>query len=129
MARAARVSLFEREVRVRLAPVGLDLLFDAAKVLTEGQDEAGRYFGSTMMTIDLVGVSPRVSDDCDAACARRIVELAPADDRVRERARRLAVSQAEKRGGALDEPTVDVHVRREGRVLHLSLDVEARRKP
>ncbi len=129
MARAGRVSLFEREVRVRLAPVGLDVLFDAAKLLTEGQVDGERYFGSTMMTIDLAGVAPRVTDDCDPACARRVVELAAADERVRERARRIAVSHAVTRGGVLDTPAVDVHVRREGRVLHLDLDVEARRKP
>jgi hypothetical protein len=121
--------MFEREVRVRLAPVGLDLLFRSAKVLTEGQEDGARYFGSTMMTIDLAKLAPRVSDDCDASCARRVVELAAADERLRERARRLAVTEAEQRGGGLDSPAVDVHVRREGRVLHLDLDVEARRKP
>ncbi len=129
MARATRVSLFEREVRVRLAPAGLDILFDAAKVLTEGQTDGGRYFGSTMLTVDLGAVAPRVADECDAACARRVAELAAADDRVRERARRLAVTFATERGGPLDAPAVDLHVHREGRIVHLDLDVEARRKP
>ena len=129
MARATRVSLFEREVRVKLAPAGLDVLFDAARPLTEGSTEGNRYFGSTMMTVDLAAISSRVVDECDAACARRVAELAAADERVRERARKLAIRFAEERGGALAHPAVDLHVHREGRVVHLDLDVEARRKP
>lgn len=128
MASARRVSLFEREVRVRLAPAGLDLLFDEMRVLTEGQVEGDRYFGSTMMSVDLGRVQPRVSDECDPACARRIVDLAVDDERVRTRARRLALVEAEREGGALVAPAVDLHVHRDGRILHLDLDVEARRK-
>ena len=37
MAMARRVSLFEREVAVRLAPVAVDLLHGAASALTEGE--------------------------------------------------------------------------------------------
>ena len=129
MAAARRVSLFEREVRVRLAPAGLDVLFEAAHPLTEGQSEGNRYFGSTMMTIDLAAIAPRVVDSCDPACARQVAELAAADERVRERARRMALRFAEERGGALANPAVDLHVHREGRTVHLDLDVEARRKP
>lgn len=128
MAAARRVSLFEREVRVRLAPAGLDILFDEMRVLTEGQVEGERYFGSTMMTVDLGRVQPRVSDECDPACARRIVDLAADDERVRARARAIAVTEA-TRQGAFADPAVDLHVHRDGRILHLDLDVEARRKP
>jgi hypothetical protein len=127
MAAARRVSLFEREVRVRLAPAGLDLLFEEMRVLTEGQVEGDRYFGSTMMTVDLGRVQPRVSDECDPACARRIVELAADDERVRARARAVAITEA-TRQGAFADPAVDLHVHRDGRTLHLDLDVEARRK-
>lgn len=129
MAAARRVSLFEREVTVRLAPAGLDLLFEEMRVLTEGQVEGERYFGSTMMTVDLGRVQPRVSDECDPACARRIVDLAADDERVRARARRIALAEAVREGGAFDDPAVDLHVHRNGRILHLDLDVEARRKP
>jgi len=128
MASARRVSLFEREVRVRLAPAGLDVLFEEARVLTEGQVEGERYFGSTMMTVDLARLQPRVSDECDPACARRIVELATDDERVRLRARGLALAEATREGGALDPTAIDLHVHRDGRILHLDLDVEARRK-
>ena len=40
MAMARRVSLFEREVAVRLAPVALELLHGAARVLSEGESPA-----------------------------------------------------------------------------------------
>ena len=129
MAAARRVSLFEREVRVRLAPAGLDVLFDEARVISEGQEDGPRWYGSTMMTIDLARVAPRVSDDCDQACARRVAELAAADERVRERTRRLALAHATRDAGALEAPAIDLRVHREGRTVHLDLDVEARRKP
>jgi len=129
MASARRVSLFEREVRVRLAPAGLDVLLDEARVLTEGQHDGPRWYGSTMMTIDLARVQAFVSDDCDQGCARRVADLAAIDERVRERTRRVALAQAERDAGPLEAPAIDLHVRREGRVVHLDLDVEARRKP
>jgi len=129
MASARRVSLFEREVRVRLAPAGLDVLFDEARVISEGQHDGPRWYGSTMMTIDLARVQARVADDCDQACARRVAELAAADERVRDRTRRLALAHAARDGGALEAPAIDLHVHREGRIVHLDLDVEARRKP
>ena len=37
MAMARRVSLFERTVSVRLAPVAVDILHDAARLLSEGE--------------------------------------------------------------------------------------------
>jgi len=127
MAKARRVSLFERELRVRLAPAGLDLLFDEARVLTEGQSEGGRYFGSTMMTIDLARVQARVSDDCDDGCARKVAGLLQDDDRARVRARRVALAEAVRAGGAIEDPVIDVRVHPQGRALHLDLNVEARR--
>jgi hypothetical protein len=129
MASARRVSLFEREVRVRLAPAGLDVLFDEARVISEGQLDGPRWYGSTMMTIDLARVAPKLSDDCDQGCARRVAELAAADERVRERTRRLALAHAVRDAGPLEGPAIDLRVHREGRVVHLDLDVEARRKP
>jgi hypothetical protein len=125
MASARRVSLFEREVRVRLAPAGLDLLFDEARVLTEGQTDGERYYGSTMMTIDLRRVQARVSDECDDGCAKKVAGLLADDDRARVRARRIALAEAVRAGGAIESPQIDVRVHPEGRALHLDLDVEA----
>jgi hypothetical protein len=82
-----------------------------------------------MRTVALGRLQPRVSDECDPTCARRIVELAADDERLRARARSVALTEAARYGGALDGPAVDMHVHRDGRTLHLDLDVEARRKP
>lgn len=127
MAAARRVSLYEREVRVRLAPAGLELLFGEARVLTEGDADGDRWCGSTMVTIDLARVAPRVSDECDVAAARRLARLMADDDRVRDRARRLAIAEAERAAGAPLAPVVDLHIHPRGRTLHLDLDVEAPR--
>jgi hypothetical protein len=124
MATARRVSLFEREVRVRLSPAGLDVLFDASEVLTEGQVERGRYFGSTMLTIDLPRAQPRLSDPCDPACARRVATLMTDDERVRVRARKVALAQAARTAGEMTTPAVDLHVHRDGARVRLDLDVE-----
>jgi hypothetical protein len=48
MAVARRVSLFEREIRVSLATAALEVLFDGAELLSEGQGRVGRGFGSTV---------------------------------------------------------------------------------
>jgi len=130
MARATRVSLFDREVRVRLAPAAVDVLLEAPRLLSEGLLEHDRYVGSTMLTIDLRAAADRVSDPPDAATARRVAELIPDDARARARARQLAVREAARGAGAapLDPPQVDLRVRAAGALVHLDLDVEARRK-
>jgi hypothetical protein len=129
MASTRRISLLEREVKTRLARAGLDVLFDRAAVLTESQREGAAYVGSTMLSIDLASLSGLVSDECDAALARLVTELLADDERARERARRVALAEAERRAGRLDEPAVDLHVHRDGTIVHLDLDVESRRKP
>src|SRR5689334_3008920 len=88
MAMARRVSLFEREVSVRLAPIAADLLHDAARVLHEGELAGNVYAGSTMLTIDLARMAMQVSDPPDASTAQRIAFLYAADERCREHARR-----------------------------------------
>ena len=128
MAIARRVSLFEREVAVRLAPVAIDLLHGAARVLTEGEISGDIYAGSTMLTVDLLRTIDRISDPPDASTAQRVAFLYAADERCREFARRIAVSEARRAAGCnLATPQVDVESRANGNELHLSLNVEARR--
>src|SRR5207237_442114 len=83
MARAVRIALFQREIRVRLSPAALDLLFARADVISEGQRavRGGRdsYFGSTMLTLDLPSLAPLLSDACDAGTARRLAALLEGD--------------------------------------------------
>ena len=128
MALARRVSLFEREVSVRLAPVAVELLHDAARVLTEGELAGEAYAGSTMLTIDLARTAPRVSDPPDASTAQRVAFLYAADERAREQARRIAMAEARRHARCdLAAPHVDVESRAHGAELCLSLNVEARR--
>ncbi|MGE0868006.1 MAG: hypothetical protein AB7P03_05580 [Kofleriaceae bacterium] len=129
MALARRVSLFEREVTVRLAPVAVDLLHDAARVLTEGDLIGETYSGSTMFTIDLARTTDRVSDPPDATTAQRVALLYAADERCRLHARRVAGYEAQRRAGcALSGAHVDIESRSRGSELHVSLNVEALRR-
>jgi hypothetical protein len=129
MAMARRISLFEREVTVRLSPVGVDVLFGAGSVLSEGDFAGERFCGSTMITIDLARTATSISDPIDASTARRVAELVPGDDHARERAKRIAIGAARRSAGcALADATVDVRARSVGHQLHLDLDLEASRR-
>nr|HEX4319023.1 hypothetical protein [Kofleriaceae bacterium] len=129
MAMARRVSLFEREVAVRLAPVAIELLHGAAAVLSEGGLDGDLYAGSTMLTVDLARTSQVFSDPPDASTAQRLAFLYAGDERCRDRARRIAVSEARKTAGCeLISPHVDLESRARGPQLHLSLNVEAQRR-
>ena len=129
MTMARRVSLFEREVAVRLAPVAIDLLHGAAHALTEGELTGDAYAGSTMLTIDLARTRDRISDPIDASTAQRVAVLYPADERCREHARRIASKEARRIAGCeLVAPHVDIESRARGHELHLSLNVEAQRE-
>src|SRR4051812_27819255 len=83
MAMARRVSLFQREVAVRLAPAAIDLLHGAARVLTEGELVGNAYAGSTMLTVDLSRTIDRISDPPDAATATKVAVLYAHDERCR----------------------------------------------
>lgn len=129
MAIARRVSLFEREVTVRLAPVAIELIHGAARMLTEGEFTGDVYTGSTMLTVDLARTVDRISDAPDETTARRIAVLYAADERCRAHARRIGIAEA--RRVAADELSalhVDLESRARGPELHLSLNVEAQRR-
>jgi hypothetical protein len=129
MAMARRVSLFEREVTVRLAPVALELLHGAARLLTEGELTGDGYAGSTMLTIDLARTADRISDAPDPSTAQRAAALYAGDERCRDHARRVAIKEARRIAGCdLVAHSVDLESRARGRELHLSLNVEARRE-
>lgn len=125
MAIVRRVALFEREIRIRLSSAAIDILFDAAEVLSEGQRQGRGWFGSTMVTIDLATVAAALREPCDASSARRVAELCATDPRVRARAKSLATAEAEARAGArLARLDVDLKARAVGSRVHIDLDVE-----
>ena len=129
MAMTRRVSLFEREVSVRLAPVAVELLHGAARVLSEGDFEGDVYAGSTMLTVDLSRTSDVISDPPDASTAQRTAFLYASDERCRVHARLIAVAEARRMAGCdLSVPHVDVESRARGAELLLSLNVEAQRR-
>jgi hypothetical protein len=126
MRRARRVSLFEREIHVRLSPAAIEVLLDSASILSEGELESGCYAGSTMITIDLTRASVHLSEACDLATARNVEALLAGDARMHERARAIAALEAERLAcRALSEVHIDVGVSRSGRHFHLDLCVEA----
>lgn len=127
MAMTRRVSLFEREIVVRLAPAAVELLHGVARVLTEGELDGDRYTGSTMLTVDLARTRDQISDPLDASTAQRVAVLYASDERCREHARRIAAKEARRIAGCeLTAPCIDVESRARGHELHLSLNVEAR---
>ena len=129
MAMARRVSLFEREVTVRLAPVAVELLHDAARVLSEGELAGELYAGSTMLTVDLARTVARISDPPDASTAQRAAFLYAADARCRDHARRIALAEARRIAGCeLAAANIDVESRARGAELLLSMGVEAHRR-
>jgi len=126
MARARRVSLFEREIRIRLSSAAVEILTGLGSVLSEGGVEGDCFFGSTMLTIDLHRAGPLVSDACGVATTRRVGELISRDERFRRRAKQLALEEARRAAGKpLSDVQIDVRVRRNGTQLQLDMDVEA----
>jgi hypothetical protein len=126
MALARRVSLFQREIRVRLSSAAIEILFDAASVLSEGQVDGDALFASTMVTIDLARAADLVSDPCDETSTRQVAELVAADERVLDRARDIAYREARRLSDApFGQAQIDVRARHAGVQLHLDMDIEA----
>ncbi len=126
MVAARRLSVFQRKVETGLSPTALELVFEHMRVVSEGHLDGDAFAGSTMITLDLVAMAPRLSDDADAATARRFAELAPDDPRVRARARAIAFAEARRlAGGTLIQPEIDLEVRARGAAVHFALNVEA----
>ncbi len=128
MARALRVTLFEREVREKLSASAVEILFQRARVLSEGRRSASAtandgFFGSTMLTIDLSELADLVRDPADAATAERLAALMEEDSRVQKRVRQIAAQEAERLGGT-GARAVEVRLRTEGATVFIDADVE-----
>jgi len=126
MVTARRLSVFQRKVDTSLSPTALEMVLAEMRVTSEGGLDGDDYTGSTMITLDLAALAPRLSDEADASTARRFAELAPDDPRVRQRARAVAFAEARRIAGAtLIQPQIDLEVRARGPVVHFALNVEA----
>ena len=125
MASAQRVPLIEREITEKLGAAALELLFADAERISEGSIHQGRYFGSTMLTIDLAKLANRLRVDHDNRIDTYTVMLAE-DARVTRRIHRLAERDATSRANApLSKVSVEVRVRADGQRIFLDADVEA----
>ena len=125
MARAARVTLFEREIRERLSRVALEILLDGAEVLSEGQVQERRYFGSTMITIDLARHADLLREPCDAVTARHTASLLEKDARAVGRIRRIADREARRLAGAqMARIATELAFRWQGTRVCVDVDVE-----
>jgi hypothetical protein len=125
MARAFRPSLFQRDIKYRLSSAAVELLFERAHVLSEGQIDRGRYYGSTMISLDLGRLEDAIADALTAETAVRFGELADRDPLLEARAQALGRAEARRLAGAIRDPQIDVGVRSRGAHLYIDLDIEA----
>ena len=129
MAKAAQVGLFFREVRERLSESAVEILLDAAQVLSEGQRAQGArdLYGTVMLTIDLTRIQDKVREPCDAATTARVASLMASDARVRRRVQQIARGEAQRLAGTrLGTVDVDVSVRAAGTKVYIDADLQAR---
>jgi len=130
MARATRITLFEREVRERLSRAALELVLARAEVISEGQRSVrgGRdaYFGSTMLTIDLPALELLLRDACDAGTARRLALLLETDAQAGAHVEALAAREAERVAGSAPKAVrTHVTIRAQAAKVFIDIDVEA----
>lgn len=129
VASTRRISLFERTVTVRLSPAATQLLLGSARILSEGELHEGGFAGSTMASIELAKTSDRISDPVDPSTAQLLAELCRTDQTLRGRCRELALGEAARVAGAdLSSAQVDIESSARGTELHLSFNVEAKRR-
>jgi hypothetical protein len=125
MARAFRPSLFQRDIHYRLSSAAIELLFERAQVLSEGQIERGRYYGSTMISLDLNQLEDAIADVISAETAVRFGEVADRDPLLEARAQELGRAEARRLAGEIHDPQIDIGVRTRGAHLYIDLDIEA----
>ena len=130
MARACRVTLFEREIRERLSVAAIEILLERARILSEGKRSASAtaahaWFGSTMITIDVAAIADVVREPCDARAAARVCELIRDDARMTRRVQQIATREAARLAdGPVRVRPGDVRVRAQGTFVYLDVDVE-----
>ena len=127
MAAARRIRLFRRHIVESVSPAAVDVLVESAARISEGQVAAdGRYYGSTMFTIDLERLQDRVCEVCDVVAARRIVQLMESQNEVHRAVARLALQEARRVSGRwLRRVEADVKFRATGSRVFIDVDVEA----
>jgi hypothetical protein len=130
MAGCPRVSLFRREIKVRVSRAGFDLLLENARKISEGQITAGRYYGSTMLTLDLSALGSGISEPGDIATARRLAHLLGEEPELLQRLREVALSDARRIAhGGVAHLEADLRIRADGCSVLVDVDVEGETAP
>jgi len=126
MASAQRLSLFAREIKERVSPAAFEALLAGAKWISEGQIQAsGRYFGSTLITLDLERAQERLKERGDVATAARLAELLGSETALLARVRQLSLQEAKRIATRpLPQLATEVHVRTEGCRVLVDVEVE-----
>ncbi len=128
--RSRRIALFDREIRERLSPPAVELLLSTAEVLSEGQvaersTSGQRYYGTTMLTMELPRLGEQVRERCNASAARRVAALVATDVRIARHAQALAEREAARVAGRKVFPSAtELHVRAEGTRVLIDVDFE-----
>ena len=125
MARAQRVPLIEREIKERLGDAAIEVIFSEAARISEGRVHQNRYFGSTMLTIDLTLLASSLRVDASRS-ASTYAELFDRDPRVLRRVHRIAERESIMRANApLADVVIEVRVRADECCIFVDADVEA----
>ena len=131
MAQAARIAIFEREIRERLSKAAVEVLLARADILSEGQrlTRGGRqlFEGSTMLTLDLARTSALFREASDAATARRLGAMLAGDTWARNRVRQIATKEDERLSHTkVREVSAEMRVSTKGAKVLIDVDVEAK---
>lgn len=126
MAFARRVSLFRRQIVESLSPAGLQLLLASSSRISEGQvTSRGRYYGTTMLTIDLESTNEQVQDVQDVSTASRLARHLEQERSAMQQVVRLAVREAGNVAGApILKPAAEVEIRVQGHRILVDVDLE-----
>jgi len=108
-----------------------EALLEDIEVISEGEERGAphgerRYFGSTMITIDLDALQKRWRGPLDDALIAELRRLVEGSVRMRLRVSRIACAEAARRVSArpLGTAAVESSVRIHGRTLHIDVDLE-----
>lgn len=128
--RVHRIALIEREVRERLSRAALELVFERAEVISEGQRTSRNgkevFHGSTMLTVNLEELCLDLREPCDAGTAQRLATLLRADPTGTARVKAIAGREVERITGRRPKAvSVEVTVSSRGAKVLLDVDTEA----
>ncbi len=121
-----RVNLFRREIHERLSPTALDLFLVHAKRISEGKlSQKGRYFGSTMLTLDLALVQEKLGGLDEPKIAERLVSALQQEPNFFAQVRAVVLREAERIAcQTLFAVETDVKIKAEDLQIFVDVDVE-----